>query len=391
MHTEPRAGTRAAVLHALATATRYRAGTTVPTDTVTRRAVDLTTTPTGIPDLDGLVRDVTADVVRSTVVDLALGGLVGLCDLLNGGATLTEAGVGEALAVRAAFESRNLTVEWLDQFLTSDRYDQLVRHVAYKAKHSRDEGEVREFVHEYIARIGARDGLRDRLIAGDDPSPGSIRAWVWKQTLSTFRDEGVDAQTRTVKGARTDRDLKGDTPRDAFAVSGDGPTTVVYQDTDDDAPAATPLVDVVDATPSFEDILLHREAMEQGMARLEDAVRCSKPAAADRYARVLGHLARGLTPAEVAAEEGVSHARAATLIAEVRAAGRHRAKIDRVRVAVIRYVDAEPMSTVSDLVSDLDVDASYVRDAVSELLADGFLNFGRNGSLAVTGLGSSTL
>lgn len=389
MHTKPRAGTRAAVIHALATATRYRTGTTVQTNDL---RLDARLLPrTGYTEFDRVVSDATDDVVRSTVVDLALDGLVDLYVLLDGNATLTKAGVSEAISVRPTFESRNLTVEWLDRFLTRDQYDRLVRHVAYKAKHSRDNSEIREFVHEYIARVSARDGLRDRIVLGDDPSPSAIRSWVWKQTLSTFRDEGTDAQTRTVKGARTDRDLKGDTPRDAFAVSGDGPTTVVYQSTDDESTAGTPLVDVVDVTPSFTDVFLHREALNHGMARLEEAVRCAKPAAADRYARVLGLLAKGLTPAEVAAEEGVSHARAATLIAEVRAAGRRRAKIDRVRVAVIRYVDAEPMSTMSDLMAELDVDAPSVRDAVSELLADGFLHFGRNGSLAVTDLGSSTL
>lgn len=401
MPSTPRADTRAAVVHAIATATRYRTGTTTPTATVTPRAVDLLpVVATGFPDLDDLVDATTSDLAGSVVTDLALDGLIDLYEYLDGNATLTPAGVAEALNVRPAFERRNLTVEWFDRFLTPQQYEKLVRHIAFKAKHSRDESEIREFVHDYIAKVGARDGLRDRIIAGDDPSPGSIRSWIWKQTLSTWRDEGTDAQTRTVKGSRTDRDLHGATPNDAFASPTDGPTAVVYEAPEgsdgghvalDHAASGMSMVDVVDPTPSFTDLLLHQEALRKGMARLEEAVRASKPGAADRYARVLGHMAKGMTPAEVADAENVSHARAATLIAEVRAAGRQRARVDRARVAVIRYVHEEPMSTVSDLVSELDADKTAIRDAVSELLADGFIARHNGGSLEVTDLGIANL
>ena len=83
-------------------------------------------------------------------------------------------------------------------------------------------------------------------------------------------------------------------------------------------------------------------------------------------------MASGMSPAEVAVTEGVSPARAATLIAEVRAAGRVRARVDRVRVAVVRYVANEPMSTMADL-ADVGADAVDVGTAVRELVDEGVL------------------
>jgi hypothetical protein len=275
-----------------------------------------------------------------------------------------------------------------------------VKHVARKTRHSRDESEVREFVHDYVASVGFRDALRDRILSGNEPTPGSIRAWVWKQALSTFRNEGTDAQTRTVKNARTERDLRNETPDEAFQCAVDGPTAAVYEapeGSDDEggsfassrAASGAALLDVVDPSPMFDDVLEHQAALARGMARFEDAVRSYKPNAADRYVRVLGHLAQGLNPSEVAAVEHVSPARAATLIAEVRAAGRHRANIDRVRIAVIRYVMDEPMSTLSDLVGDLDEERVEVASAVSELLSEGLITSRRGGSFEVTRLGIS--
>jgi len=175
-----------------------------------------------------------------------------------------------------------------------------------------------------------------------------------------------------VKGARTERDLRGETPADAYHVPGHGIGVVVHEATDDEATASTAVVDVVDVSPGVEDLVAHREAMVRGMSRLDAAVRAAKPGAADRYARVLGHMAGGMSPAEVAVTEGVSPARAATLIAEVRAAGRARARVDRVRVEVIRYVAEEPMSTLSDL-ADVGADAADINTAVRELVDEGIL------------------
>lgn len=399
---QPCAATRAAVLHALATAAQWRASNVVPLEKVVDSVRPQPYDGDGeLRPFASMVAEVQTEwcrtVVPDVLLDLALDGLADLAAHLSGEAVVTSAGLAVARAHR---NRRNVTTEWFDRFMTRAQYDALVKYVARKARHSRDESEVREFVHEYVASVGYRDALRDRILSGNEPAPGSIRAWVWKQALSTFRNEGTDAQTRTVKGAKTERDLRSETPDDAFRGAVDGPTAAVYEAPEGSggeggtfassrASSGAALLDVVDPAPPFDDVLEHQAALARGMARFEDAVRCYKPNAAERYVRVLGHLAQGLSPSEVAAAEHVSHARAATLIAEVRAAGRHRAKIDRVRVAVIRYVIDEPMSTLSDLVGDLDAGRADIASAVSELLSEGLVASRRGGSLEVTPLGIS--
>lgn len=399
---QPCAASRAAVLHALARASHNRPGLEVPQDLVAEavRTVPLDGDP-ALRTFLTMVGEVQAEWCRSVVpdvlLDLALDGLADLSSHVAGCASITRAGVTAAAAVPVV---RNVTTEWFDRFMTPDQYDRLVKYIARKARHSRDDSEVREFVHDYVALVGHRDGLRDRILSGNEPSPGSIRAWVWKQTLSTFRNEGTDAQTRTVKGAKTERDLRSETPSDAFQSAVDGPSAVLYEAPEGSdgeggtfassrAASGMALLDVVDPSPMFDDMLEHQAALARGMARFEDAVRCYKPNAAERYVRVLGHLAKGLTPSEVADAEHVSPARAATLIAEVRAAGRHRANLDRVRVVVIRYVMDEPMSTLSDLLGDIDAERNDIASAVSELLTEGLVASRRGGSLEVTPLGIS--
>jgi len=395
-----------AVVHAIATATRYRADQSADPEQVASSAHRLTRSlrPGGLlddPSLQGFRREVAAAVsatptpdVPSLVESLVDAGLVdAVGHYFYRSLSLTPEGVAHALEVRPLFAPQNLTVEWFDRFLTREQYDRLVRHVASKTKHSRDDSEVRGFVHGYVLSMGKNDGLRARILADNDPTPGSIRAWVWKHALSTFRNEGTDAQTRTVKGSRTEREVRGEAPLDVFAAP-EAASTVVYAvegGGEDDAgtfasssaSSGHALLDVIDTDPTPEDVLAHSEALRRGMERFEAAVRADKPGAADRYARVLGHLARGMSPAEVAQAEGVSPARAATLIAEVRESGRRRADLDRVRGEVVRYLDSEPMSTVADMVDDLTVDVTRIRTAVSELLSEGVLVWRKGGSLRV--------
>lgn len=397
----PCAATRATVLLALAQATRWKTGPTVSQE----RIIEFLPRDSfeGGPYLQSftaLVNEAQAewyrDIVPNALLELALEGLADMNAHVSGAAAITGKGLVAAKPLRPP---RNVTVSWFDRYLTPERYDELVRHLARKTRHSRDESEIREFVHEYIVNTGERDGLRDRIMAGDDPSPGSIRAWVWKQALSIFRNEGTDAQTRTLKNARTERDLRNETPDEAYQVAVDGPTAVVYEAPEGseheggsyasaNASSGAALLDVVDFAPRFDEVLEHQAALARGMARLEAAVRSYKPNAADRYARVLGHLASGMKPADVATAEKVSDARAATLIAEVRAAGRLRANLDRVRDSVLSYLKEEPMSTLTDLVGELGDAQGNVPLVVSELLSEGLIITRRGGSLEVTRLGS---
>lgn len=397
----PSAALCAAVLSALSTVVRGKVNHRVPIEKVAS-AVQQDLAP-GVQDTPELstflfaVGEVQATWLQTIVPDvllcLALDGLVDMSAHISGTSALTLAGSHAS----GAAKPRNVTVEWFDRFMTPAQYADLVRYVGGKTRHSRDGSEIRGFVHDYIANVCARDGLRDRILSGNEPSASCIRSWVWKQALSTFRNEGTDAQTRTVKGARTERDLRGETPQGAFQAPGGGVAVAVYEVSAQMDNGVTSggdrncaLVDIVDNTQWADEYCAHQEALSRGMARLEQAVRSYKPGAPDRYARVLGHLARGCSPAEVAREENVAPARAATLIAEVRAAGRERARIDQVRAEVLRYVQGEPMSTLSDL-ADLGAKTSDLSSAVSELIHEGLLHRRRGGSLELTQLGFSSM
>ncbi len=403
----------AAVLHAIATAVMYRPNVAIPTDTVIQRAKTLMATAqhpgpfSNDRDFRGFRAMLDAEqmsandvLVRDALDAAATAGHVDVMRSLVGeGEALTPAGVDRAFEIRPLFDRRTLTTEWLDQHITKDEYTRLVRHIANRARHSRDESEIREFVHDYVANIGGRDGLRARLVSGDIPAPSTIRAWVWKQTLTTFRNEGTDALTRTVKNARTERDLRGATPMDAFSAPVDGTSTAVYAIEGDEGvgsfatSAASPssaLLDVMDVSPSPEDILAHKEHLARGMARLDAAVRSYKPGAAVRYSRVLSHLAAGLSPNEIAEAENVSRNRGATLLAEVRTAGKQMVTMDRTRGAIVEYLVSEPMSTVSDLTSDLAHAPEDIQAAINELLSEGHLTVSR-GSFRVTDLGRNSI
>jgi hypothetical protein len=399
----PSAALRAAVLAALSTVVRGKANHRVPIEKVASAVQlpqELASDAQDSPELDTFliaVGDAQAlwlhELVPDVLLYLALDGLVDMSAHIAGTSALTLAGVRAV----AAAKPRNVTVAWFDRFMTPAQYAELVRYIGGKTRHSRDGSEIRGFVHDYIANVCARDGLRERILSGNEPSASCIRSWVWKQALSTFRNEGTDAQTRTVKGARTERDLRGETPQGAFQAPGSGVAVVVYEVSDQAVHGGLTggaqncaLVDIVDNAQWADEFCAHQEALSRGMARLEQAVRSYKPGAPDRYARVLGHLARGCSPAEVAREEKVAPARAATLIAEVRAAGRERARIDQVRAGVLRYIQEEPMSTLSDL-ADLGAKTSDLSSAVSELIHEGMLHRRRGGSLELTQLGFSSM
>lgn len=391
-----RAATRDAVLHVIGTTTGYCHGVTVPADRIAAdvrallirhyRRTEVLPMRAFFKMVNSVQVDWDVAQIDQVLMDLSLDGITDFSACLNGDCALTRAGIAVALEVRPQFEQRNVTVEWFNRFLTPEHYAELVRHITRKAKHSRDASEIREFVHDYIANTGFRDGLRNRILSGNEPTIGSMRAWVWRQALSTFRNEGTDAQMRTMKGSKTELEQRGNVPKDVFFAPAGGSIGIVYEPSED---GNTDTIHIVDNGPSIDDLVEHQAAMQRGLARLEGAVRQCKPGAADRYARILGHVAAGLGAAEVAAVEGVSNARAATLIAEVRSAGRERARLDHVRVQVLRYVKAEPMATISDLTTDLVADRTAIQSVVSELLKEGILNHHRGGSLEISALGNS--
>jgi len=181
---------RGVVLHVIGSTAMYRSGNMVDPDRVRvgvrgllsreyRRMEDPDTR-----SFDRLVAAVQLNCDLSQlcgdVFHLAADGLVDLVGAACGEWSLTSAGVSAALSARSRYDPRNVTMEWMDRFMTPEQYRKLVGYITHKVKHSRDDAEIRCLVHEYVALVGRRDGLRDRILAGDDPSPASIRSWVWR-------------------------------------------------------------------------------------------------------------------------------------------------------------------------------------------------------------------
>ena len=377
-----------ALLHTLGVRCWYRAGTPLPMAACKNTACALMRKSRGRalrdPDLLSFQAELSAMESEQDQQDVELAVLFltleDLVEVVDGNLVLRSPKA--ALAVRGEFEPRNLTAVWMDSYLTPTVYAELVRHIASRTKHSRDGDEIRELTHEFVRRFIKADSLRKRLLEGRVPSPGEVRSWAWRRVLSIFRDEGIDAQTRTIKSARTDRDLEDKTPESAYKMdpSSHRQAILAVDEGSETGLRATAsnvsggaLVDVVDSTPSFEEVFEHQEFARSRMARLEAAVRAYKSTAPDRYARVLAHMAAGKTVEEIADLEEVSRNRAAAIVAEVRVAGRNLVEFDAVRRKIMEYVQAEPMATLDDLVSDLAEDRALVSRAVTDLLSAGAL------------------
>lgn len=298
--------------------------------------------------------------------------------------------VGYAWRVRPLFEKRNLTNVWLDAYLTPRSYSDLHKYLTSRTRHSRDKDEISELAHEFIRRLIATDGLRERLVAGRVPSPSEVRSWAWRRALSIFRDEGIDAQTRMVKNARTDRDLANNTPAAAFQSDPESKSGI-YEIAGSDGGMLTSsgshmgnaLVDVVDVAPTPAEATEHRDFANRRMALLEAAVRQHRPNASDRFARVLAHMAAGKTVAEIAALEGVSACRATRMTSDVRAAGAALSTKQAVERKILEYVRAEPMSTIDDLLADVHDDAPLVQGLVDSMIAGGSLRLRRQSLIYV--------
>jgi hypothetical protein len=338
-----------ALVHAVAVLSWYQ-----PTPIKTERAIHhakswikkarMGSVPASFRGFLSEVSDSEEDDFETAIIEAMFAGVLDV-----DGDTLTLIDQGHALEVRPQFDSRNLTAQWVDEFFTAARYKDLNKFLGARIVHSRDQDEVMELGHEFIRRLINADSLRKRLLAGSTPLPSEIKSWAWRRVLTIFRDEGTDAQTRTIKNSRTDRDLQNNTPAEAFKVDPNAQFNVVYEDGENDTRVMS---DVVEVSPQAR--IEHTLYARQQVERIRATIAKTGPAQRARYERMLGYLQEGMGVAEIAAAEGVSRNRAAILLADLRKTCQRAEDQTEGAAVLLDYLQNEPFATLSDLRSVVD-------------------------------------
>ena len=279
----------------------------------------------------------------------------GLVRQTASGWTLTPEGVAESVAVRDLCSPVNVTACWVERVIDKAYLGKLVSHLQYNCARSAAFNELSDLVHGYLLSLINRNGLQARLARGCHPSPSNIRTWCYKSALSRFRDEGRDALTRSFKGARTEKDLRLAVDEDVTLRSLPADTRAIFLSPEDEggsafvsgAPHAHPLLDVVGG--NFEDEILHRMTAQRGIALAEAAVRREKAGAPDRFARLLTMVLSDTGFREIGLAEGVSRNRAASLVADLRAAVQQAISHSNEAAKVLECIREEPCSTLEDI------------------------------------------
>lgn len=328
---------------------------------------------------------------------------------------LTKDGVDLALSVRDWFSSTNVTAAWLAANVTEHYLKGIITHLSRKAKRSVEFNEIGELVHTYLANLINRDGLRSRLEKGSHPSPSDIKGWVYNGALSQWRDEGKDALTRTLKGCRTEREVKdikdGVETTDIASRSLPTDNRVLIEGEDgqgiyaSSSNGASALLDVADG--SGEDEIIQRLACVETITKVEGLIKqtVGEGVKGDRYLRVFRLGLRGADVRDVAKAEGLSRNRASLVVNQVRGMAMDAAEVLGVRepqaapkpvltyhsedapedsaslapehLQLLTYVFNEPHATLGDMQDDVDPDISAT--TVQMLLSSGFLLCHDNG------------
>jgi len=179
-------------------------------------------------------------------------------------------------------------------------------------------------VHTYFAKVYARDGLYPGLSRGLYPTASAMYRWVVKSALTEFRREGKDAQARTTKGAKTERDrMKGLQSDQCLGSPEQLPVylTVDGEGSESEMVSAgglttAPLRDVVDLNP--EPLIQAKIAREQGRKIIEQVIRRYKRGNPERMVRIFRMHWEGAKVEEIGEAEGVSRNRAAGLLYDLR-------------------------------------------------------------------------
>ena len=313
--------------------------------------------------------------------------------------SLTEAGVAMAARVRPYFQTdnRNVTACWLDgQLNHHDLFNRMHRALTQDHRMARERADdaVMDHLQTFFLTRIRRNAFATRLGNGELPTFRQLLDWSVRNSISTFRKFAQEPLTRESRGALTkrERDL-GERSTASMAAS---PYQIVSLMDDNEGQQShgvskgyggAPLTDVVD--PMAAEQMEHRIAWNQGMDRVRDAVRRHKPGNPERYVSIFDAMCDGISQEDLAAKEGVSKNRAATLMADTRTALRQARQAGIQARIILEYIREEPWSTLDDLQTDLDGEMPLAFLLV-ELVKKGRLSTS-NGSFCITDAGENYL
>jgi hypothetical protein len=104
----------------------------------------------------------------------------------------------------------SITARWISQNGSALR-SSLITHLASKLSVSNSIGAVEDHVHTFMTRMVEKDLLAPIIGRGTRPSFSVLRVWAYQSACTEMRRWGVDASTRTLRGAKTAREMeKGD-------------------------------------------------------------------------------------------------------------------------------------------------------------------------------------
>ena len=318
-----------------------------------------------------LVDDLTVSTPRcGTAIKDSLSPLLteGMVTVSNNKWSLTLAGVERAVSLRPAYSTRNVTSLWVASRIDEAYISRLTAALSQWCTRSAQFGEISDLIHNYMAGILRRDGFRKRIASGRHPAFSDVKQWVYNTALSTWRDEGRDAQTRAFKGARTEKDLRQENDDDVAGRSISTETQGIFLVTDGEGDIGSmassgalpmPLVDVLGG--NFEDEMIHRLSWQRGMERASSVVRRVKQGAPERFDRLLHDVVDGDADCkDIEKAEGVSRNRAATLITALRTSLTRERDLANLALSIFAYLKENPYSTKLDMEAPVndDKDAS---------------------------------
>lgn len=295
---------------------------------------------------------------------------------------LTLSGIEQAVSLRPFYSTKSVTSFWFERKIDLEYMGRLKSALSQRCVRSSHFGEIDDLIHNYVSGIIRRDAFRNRIASGRHPAFSDIKQWIYNLALSTWRNEGRDAQTRAFKGSRTEKDLAQEDDADiaerSVATEAQGIFLVTDGDGDIGSMASSgslpmPLLDVLGG--NFEDEMLHRLTWQRGMERASAVVRRVKQGAPERYDRLLRDVVEeGAECKDISAQEGVSRNRAATLMASLRTTMSGEREVADLAVRVFAYLKDNPYSTVSDMEAPENEDPEAMDGGLGVRIPSGLLD-----------------
>jgi hypothetical protein len=294
-----------------------------------------------------------------------------ICAALNSVADLTPITPNPVRAIAT------VTAVWLDDQIGQHNLIPRLTRTVCKRYPIEDSDDVTSMVGLLIAHWGANGSFDAHLAMDKPPSISRMAAWVGNRIKSALGRRGQDALWRQMRGSRTESEFRSGTAH-PDSLKAESIYEVAYEGGEDTPGGAT--VVVVDPRPHEPDLDTDhvREA-------LRNVIRASRPAAAQRYIRILEGMIAEDGKQELAAADGCSDLRASKLTQRVRADLREAAEITVTDARkILRYVVDEPFITHVEIVEDLDMETTDVDRALRLLHLSGYVTESDGRSYAAT-------